>query len=119
MNERGKGGRDIDLVVIGDCNPDVLVLGDDVTPSFGQQEKLVEGIWMVVGGSAAPESLIRGFDKHGLRLLHAWGMTEMSPLGSCSWLKAGMLELEMDGQTPKAWKYIPPPQVQKPASAAA
>src|SRR5262249_51720224 len=37
----------------GDCNPDVLVLGDDVTPSFGQQEKLVEGIWMVVGGSAA------------------------------------------------------------------
>lgn len=53
MNERGEGGRDIDLVVIGDCNPDVLVLGDDVTPSFGQQEKLVEGIWMVVGGSAA------------------------------------------------------------------
>jgi sugar/nucleoside kinase (ribokinase family) len=42
-----------DLVVVGDCNPDVLVLGDDVTPAFGQQEKLVEGIWMVVGGSAA------------------------------------------------------------------
>lgn len=42
-----------DLVVVGDCNPDVLVLGDDVTPSFGQQEKLVEGIWMVIGGSAA------------------------------------------------------------------
>ena len=55
MNERGEGGRDIDLVVIGDCNPDVLVLGDDVTPSFGQQEKLVEGIWMVVGGSARSE----------------------------------------------------------------
>jgi len=42
-----------DLVVVGDCNPDVLVLGDDVIPSFGQQEKLVEGIWMVIGGSAA------------------------------------------------------------------
>ena len=27
-----------DLVVLGDCNPDVLVLGDDVTPAFGQQE---------------------------------------------------------------------------------
>lgn len=39
--------------MVGDCNPDVLVLGGDVTPSFGQQEKLVEGIWMVVGGSAA------------------------------------------------------------------
>jgi sugar/nucleoside kinase (ribokinase family) len=42
-----------DLVVIGDCNPDVLVLGQDVTPSFGQQEKLVEGISLVIGGSAA------------------------------------------------------------------
>ena len=42
-----------DLVVLGDCNPDVLVTGDDVTPSFGQQEKLVDGISLVVGGSAA------------------------------------------------------------------
>jgi sugar/nucleoside kinase (ribokinase family) len=42
-----------DLVVIGDCNPDVLVLGDDVTPAFGQQEKLVPGISLVIGGSAA------------------------------------------------------------------
>ena len=52
MTERGEA-QALDLVVVGDCNPDVLVLGDDVTPSFGQQEKLVEGIWMVVGGSAA------------------------------------------------------------------
>ena len=42
-----------DLVVIGDCNPDVLVLGDDVTPAFGQQEKLVDSVSLVVGGSAA------------------------------------------------------------------
>jgi sugar/nucleoside kinase (ribokinase family) len=42
-----------DLVVLGDCNPDVLVTGDDVTPSFGQQEKLVDGISLVIGGSAA------------------------------------------------------------------
>jgi len=40
-------------VVLGDCNPDVLVLGSDVTPAFGQQEKLVEGISLVIGGSAA------------------------------------------------------------------
>ncbi len=53
MTERGGAGRDADLVVVGDCNPDVLVLGGDVIPSFGQQEKLVDGIWMVVGGSAA------------------------------------------------------------------
>jgi len=43
----------IDLLVVGDCNPDVLVLGDDVVPEFGQQEKLVGGISLVVGGSAA------------------------------------------------------------------
>jgi len=43
----------VDLLVIGDCNPDVLVLGDDVTPEFGQQEKLVDGISLVIGGSAA------------------------------------------------------------------
>ncbi len=43
----------LDLLVIGDCNPDVLVLGDDVTPEFGQQEKLVTSISLVVGGSAA------------------------------------------------------------------
>ena len=42
-----------DLVVLGDCNPDVLVLGSDVDPVFGQQEKLVDGISLVIGGSAA------------------------------------------------------------------
>ncbi len=46
-----RGGAD--LVVIGDCNPDVLVLGEDVTPAFGQQEKLVASMSLVVGGSAA------------------------------------------------------------------
>ena len=33
--------------------------------------------------------------------------------------KAGMLQLDLEGDTPKAWEYIPPPQVEKPASAAA
>jgi sugar/nucleoside kinase (ribokinase family) len=43
----------VDLVVVGDCNPDVLVLGEDVTPAFGQQEKLVDSMSLVIGGSAA------------------------------------------------------------------
>ncbi len=46
-------GRDVDLVVVGDCNPDVLVLGDDVTPAFGQEEKLVQSMSLVIGGSAS------------------------------------------------------------------
>lgn len=33
--------------------------------------------------------------------------------------KAGMLQLDMDGDTPRSWEYIPPPQIDKPASAAA
>ena len=40
-------------MVLGDANPDVLVLGGDVTPAFGQQEKLVGSISLVIGGSAA------------------------------------------------------------------
>jgi fatty-acyl-CoA synthase len=38
---------------------------------------------MVVGGSAAPQSMIEAFERrHGLRIVHAWGMTETTPLGS-------------------------------------
>jgi broad specificity phosphatase PhoE len=33
--------------------------------------------------------------------------------------KAGMLRIEMDGETPVSWEYEPPPVVAKPASAAA
>jgi len=43
----------VDLLVIGDCNPDVMVVGGDVTPAFGQQEKLVDGISLEIGGSAS------------------------------------------------------------------
>ncbi|WP_431971461.1 long-chain fatty acid--CoA ligase [Nocardia sp. bgisy134] len=38
---------------------------------------------VVVGGSAVPPSMMRTFeDEHGVQVLHAWGMTETSPLGS-------------------------------------
>jgi sugar/nucleoside kinase (ribokinase family) len=42
-----------DLVVVGDCNPDVMVLTGDITPAFGQQEQIVPAVSLVVGGSAA------------------------------------------------------------------
>ena len=48
-----KASRDLDLLVVGDCNPDVLVVGGAVTPAFGQQEQLVDTIDLVIGGSAA------------------------------------------------------------------
>jgi fatty-acyl-CoA synthase len=45
---------------------------------------------LVVGGSAAPPSLLKGFDRHGLTIIHAWGMTETSPLGSVCRLPPGL-----------------------------
>lgn len=43
----------LDLIVVGDCNPDLIVTGDDVGPEFGQAEKLVAGMSLVIGGSAS------------------------------------------------------------------
>jgi fatty-acyl-CoA synthase len=40
------------------------------------------------GGSAIPPALMHGLDRFGLRLLHAWGMTETSPLASVSRISA-------------------------------
>jgi fatty-acyl-CoA synthase len=45
----------------------------------------------VIGGSAAPLSLIEAFEnEHGVEVLHGWGMTEMSPVGAVCHLKAAM-----------------------------
>src|SRR5439155_12084279 len=47
--------------------------------------------FMLVGGSAVPESLIRAFqNRHGLRVVQAWGMTETSPYGSITSPRPGM-----------------------------
>ncbi len=44
-----------------------------------------------IGGSAAPRSLLELYEKKfGVRMTHAWGMTEMSPLGTVSRLKSYM-----------------------------
>ncbi|MDQ2943119.1 MAG: long-chain fatty acid--CoA ligase, partial [Candidatus Dormibacteraeota bacterium] len=37
---------------------------------------------VICGGSAVPRALMESMDSLGLRILHAWGMTETSPLGS-------------------------------------
>ncbi len=53
---------------------------------------------VIVGGSACPEALMRGFDELGIRLIHAWGMTETSPLGSVCRPPAGVTGEE-------EWRY--------------
>ncbi|HXJ10069.1 MAG TPA: 3-(methylthio)propionyl-CoA ligase, partial [Burkholderiales bacterium] len=48
----------------------------------------------VIGGSACPPAMIREFqDVYGVQVLHAWGMTEMSPLGTAGTLKAKQAKL--------------------------
>jgi sugar/nucleoside kinase (ribokinase family) len=42
-----------DLLVLGDCNPDLVVSGGAVEPAFGQVEQLVDEARLVIGGSGA------------------------------------------------------------------
>jgi 3-(methylthio)propionyl---CoA ligase len=51
----------------------------------------------VIGGSACPPAMITAFnDVYGVEVLHAWGMTEMSPLGTLCTLKNKHLEMSSD-----------------------
>ncbi len=59
---------------------------------------LTPGMRLAVGGAAAPESMIRGYDAFGLKVIHAWGMTETTPIGSVSFLKKGMEDLPAEEQ---------------------
>jgi fatty-acyl-CoA synthase len=73
---------------------------------------LVPGLRMIVGGSAAPEQLIRDFDRHGLFLLHAWGMTETSPIGTVSRLPPELAAADdATRYRMRAKQGVPPPLV--------
>ena len=43
----------MDLIVLGDCNPDLVLHGGDVEPQFGQAERVVERAELTIGGSAS------------------------------------------------------------------
>jgi len=53
----------------------------------------------VIGGSACPPAMIHAFQEdYGVEVLHAWGMTEMSPLGTLCTLKNKHLNMSKDEQ---------------------
>ena len=53
---------------------------------------------LVSGGSAVPPSLIEAFAGRGIEMVHAWGMTEMSPVGTVAALKAKHRTLDPQAQ---------------------
>ena len=57
---------------------------------------LAPGLRLAVGGSAPAESLIRRFDAHNIRLIHAWGMTEATPIASICHLRPSLGEMSED-----------------------
>jgi fatty-acyl-CoA synthase len=54
---------------------------------------------VLIGGSACPRAMIQKFqDNYGVRVTHAWGMTEMSPIGTAGYLKPEVANLDHDAR---------------------
>lgn len=54
---------------------------------------------VVIGGAAVPEKTLRAFeDIYGVEVIHAWGMTELSPLGSLGAMVPETLAMEREAQ---------------------
>jgi len=52
---------------------------------------------VVIGGSACPRAMIKTFEEdYGVQVFHAWGMTEMSPLGTVGSIKPQLADLKGD-----------------------
>jgi fatty-acyl-CoA synthase len=65
---------------------------------------------VVIGGSACPRAITQKFqDIYGVRVIHAWGMTEMSPLGSACSLKPEYAGLTGDARLEIQQKQGHPP----------
>ena len=66
----------------------------------------------LVGGAAVPESLIRAYAKHGVRLDQGWGMTETSPVATIAYMKPEFRSLSEEEQFRiKATAGVPVPLV--------
>ena len=67
-----------DIVAVGDLNADLILAGDDVTPVFGQVEKLIDDATLTVGGSTAIFAC--GAARLGLRVAFV-GKVGVDPFG--------------------------------------
>src|SRR6478752_5784974 len=65
---------------------------------------------IVIGGSASPRAMTQKFQDHyGVEVIHAWGMTEMSPLGSLCTMKPEYADLTGDAKLDLQMKQGHPP----------
>ncbi len=65
---------------------------------------------VVIGGSACPRAMTKTFQEHyGVEVIHAWGMTEMSPLGSLCTMKPEYKDLTGDARLDIQMKQGHPP----------
>jgi fatty-acyl-CoA synthase len=65
---------------------------------------------VVIGGSACPRAVTQTFqDKYGVEVIHAWGMTEMSPLGSLCTMKPEYAQLSGEARLDVQMKQGHPP----------
>jgi fatty-acyl-CoA synthase len=72
---------------------DLLRYADEQKPDLSSLETVM------CGGAAVPESLMRGFEeRHGVKIVQGWGMTETSPLGAIAWPPEGV-----EGEA--EWRY--------------
>jgi sugar/nucleoside kinase (ribokinase family) len=73
-----RNSRDLDLLVIGEINPDVVVADADPVPVFGQVERTVRSIGLAIGSSSAIAAC--GAARLGLRTAF-FGVVGSDPLG--------------------------------------
>jgi len=75
--------------------PTIWLMLLDYMNEIGEALASVEKV--IIGGSAVPLAMVRAFEeKHDANVLHAWGMTEMSPLGTINALTPAMKRLPLD-----------------------
>ncbi|WP_431359032.1 long-chain fatty acid--CoA ligase [Halovenus amylolytica] len=56
---------------------------------------------IVIGGAAAPKAVIEQYDEFGVDVIHAWGMTETSPVGTVSRLTPALTDAAFDTKVDK------------------
>ncbi len=75
--------------------------------------RLAPRLKLGIGGSAPAESLIRRFDAHNIEVIHAWGMTESTPVASVCRLRPSLGQItEDDKYAIRATQGLPEPFVE-------